>query len=78
MLEINNGDSRKAMASYTDGQGTVDKAVAAHGKDWLTFMPQQAQNRVRKYDDWVQRDHAAQEGAGGFTRNGACPMDKLR
>lgn len=70
LLDVNNGDSRKAMAAYTDGQGTVDKAVAAHGKDWLTFMPQQAQNRVNKYDEWTQRGYAAQEGAGGFTRNG--------
>lgn len=70
MVRRYNGDARKAMAAYTDGPGTVDNAVKEHGSDWLSAMPQQAKNRVAKYDDWISKGQSAQEGAGGFTRNG--------
>lgn len=70
MVKRYDGDARKAMAAYTDGPGTVDAAVKEHGSDWLSAMPQQAKNRVAKYDDWISKGQSAQEGAGGFTRNG--------
>lgn len=46
MMKRYSGDWRKASAAYTDGEGTVDKAVKEHGNDWLNFMPSQAQKRV--------------------------------
>lgn len=70
MVRRYEGDQRKAQAAYTDGPGTVDKAVKDYGSDWLTHMPQQAQTRVKRYDDWIAKGQTAQEGAGGFTRNG--------
>lgn len=70
MLQRYGGDNRKAMAAYTDGPGTVDSAIKGHGSDWLSAMPQQAQTRVSKYDEWARKGMDAQEGAGGFTRNG--------
>lgn len=65
-----NGDERKAQAAYTDGFGTVDNAVKNYGDAWLTAMPQQAKNRVARYDEWSKTAGAAGEGASGFTRNG--------
>lgn len=65
-----NGDERKAQAAYTDGFGTVDNAVKNNGDAWLTAMPQQAKNRVARYDEWSKTAGAAGEGASGFTRNG--------
>lgn len=46
MLKQYNGDWRKAASAYSDGAGTVNKAVKAGGEDWLNHMPQQAQKRV--------------------------------
>lgn len=70
LVRYYDGDSRKAQAAYTDGFGTVDSAVANKGSDWLSVMPQQAKSRVAKYDEWASKGMSAQEGAGGFTRNG--------
>lgn len=70
LVGVNGGDKRKAMAAYTDGQGTVDNAVKEHGADWLSFMPKQAQDRVSKYDAWSRTSGQSQTGADGFTRNG--------
>lgn len=64
------GDPRKAMAAYTDGPGTVDNAVKNFGADWLTHMPQQAQTRVARYDQWASAHQEVQQGAGTFTRGG--------
>ena len=50
--------------------GAVNKAVADKGSDWLTAVPQQARNRVAKYDEWAKNAGTAGEGASGFTRNG--------
>ncbi len=33
------GDYKKALASYNAGDGAVNAAVAAHGDNWLQFMP---------------------------------------
>lgn len=70
LVRYYNGDERKAQAAYTDGMGTVNKAVADKGSDWLTAVPQQARNRVAKYDEWAKNAGTAGEGASGFTRNG--------
>lgn len=64
------GDHDKAMAAYTDGPGTVDKAVQEHGTDWLTAMPAQAQNRVKSFHDWQRDGGDINSGASMFTRNG--------
>lgn len=64
------GDPRKAMAAYTDGPGTVDNAVKNFGADWLTHMPQQAQTRVARYDQWASAHQEVQQGAGTFARGG--------
>ncbi|QEM43042.1 tail tape measure protein [Escherichia phage vB_EcoM_4HA13] len=64
------GDYDKAMAAYTDGPGTVDRAVQEHGTDWLNAVPAQAQNRVKAFHDWQQNGGQLTDGAGGFTRNG--------
>lgn len=70
LVDVNHGDKRKAMAAYTDGQGTVDKAVKGFGADWLAHMPKQAQNRVSQYDAWSRTSNQSQTGADGFTRGG--------
>lgn len=44
------GDERKAAAAYTDGPGTLDKAVKDRGADWLSAMPSQAQKRVENLE----------------------------
>lgn len=64
------GDHEKAMAAYTDGPGTVDKAVDKNGLDWLTAVPMQAQNRVKAFREWAKSSQSLEEGATGFTRNG--------
>lgn len=64
------GSHEKAMAAYTDGAGTLDKALEQHGSDWLSAMPAQAQKRVKDYQDWVKNSGSISEGATGFTRNG--------
>ena len=64
------GDHEKAMAAYTDGAGTVDKAVDKFGMDWLSAVPAQAQKRVKAYRDWAKSSEGLDEGATGFTRNG--------
>ena len=64
------GDHEKAMAAYTDGPGTVDKAVDKNGLDWLTAVPAQAQNRVKAFREWSKSSQSLEEGATGFTRNG--------
>lgn len=64
------GDHEKAMAAYTDGPGTVDKAVDKNGLDWLTAVPVQAQNRVKAFREWSKSSQSLEEGATGFTRNG--------
>lgn len=70
LLKVNDGDHRKAMAAYTDGQGTVDKAVERLGSNWLNAMPAQAKNRVNRYDEWANRGGELQQGAGSFTNAG--------
>lgn len=75
LLKANNGDAERAMAAYTDGQGTLDKAVEQARKEgneskWLTYMPAQARNRVAAYKQWSANSVDMQEGASGFTRNG--------
>lgn len=64
------GDHEKAMAAYTDGAGTVGKAVDKFGMDWLSAVPAQAQKRVKAYRDWAKSSEGLDEGATGFTRNG--------
>lgn len=64
------GDHEKAMAAYTDGAGTVDKAIDKNGLDWLTAVPAQAQNRVKAFREWSKSSQSLEEGATGFTRNG--------
>lgn len=64
------GSHDKAMAAYTDGAGTLDKAIEQHGSDWLTAMPMQAQNRVAAWREFQRGSQGLGEGATGFTRNG--------
>ncbi|APD19722.1 tape measure protein [Pectobacterium phage PP101] len=66
LVDRYNGDYEKANAAYTDGAGTVDKAVKNYGDDWLKHVPQQAQNRVAEYRKWSKSTGAIQQGAGGF------------
>lgn len=42
------GDSDKALAAYNAGPGAVDKAIAAHGDDWLKHLPRETQVYVHK------------------------------
>jgi len=42
------GDAEKAIAAYNAGAGTVKKAVAAAGDDWLQAMPKETQDYVAK------------------------------
>lgn len=70
LVRMFDGDQRKAMAAYTDGQGAVRNAVNNFGNDWLSHMPQQAQVRVARYDQWASAHHDVQQGAGTFTRGG--------
>lgn len=65
------GNDDMAMAAYTDGPGTVDAAIKHHGNDWLNSMPAQAKNRVAAFHKWQEAGTNMQEGATGFTRNGA-------
>ena len=43
-----NGDYAKALAAYNAGSGAVNNAVAAAGTNWLSLMPYETQNYVRK------------------------------
>lgn len=74
LLGVNKGDHRKAMAAYTDGQGTVDKAVEAYGNAWLSAMPAQAQKRVSRYDSWNATSNELNRGASVFTDAGAAGL----
>lgn len=70
LLELNDGDSRKAHAAYANGQGSVERAEKSanlSGGSWEQYLPKQAQNRVKAWDEHVAE---SQIGAGGFTRNG--------
>lgn len=40
------GDMTKAAAAYNAGSPRVDKEIAAHGNDWLQFMPEETRNYV--------------------------------
>ncbi len=37
-----------ALAAYNQGLGTVQKAIAAHGSDWLAFVPFEGQKYVAR------------------------------
>lgn len=41
-------DPEKAWAAYNWGEGRVDKAVAAHGGDWLSTAPKETRDYVQK------------------------------
>lgn len=41
------GDIEKALAAYNAGPGTVERAIAAHGEDWLEHMSDGVQDYVR-------------------------------
>ncbi|WJN64315.1 tail fiber [Erwinia phage Orgeat] len=60
------GDYDKAAAAYTDGAGTVDRAVKQWGNDWLKHMPAQAQKRVADL-------HKLATGANGFAGGSTGP-----
>lgn len=63
------GDQRKAAAAYTDGPGTLDKAVKTYGDDWLNHMPQQAQKRVADLERMGV--FGKNSGAGRFAPDGS-------
>jgi soluble lytic murein transglycosylase-like protein len=42
------GDVSKALAGYNWGGGNVDKAVKAHGSDWLQYAPTETKNYIKK------------------------------
>lgn len=42
------GEPDQALAAYNAGPGAVDKAIAAHGADWLAHMPEETQAYVKK------------------------------
>lgn len=46
MLKAFDGDVQKALAAYNAGAGTVQKAVALHGDNWLSAMPEESQGYV--------------------------------
>jgi hypothetical protein len=48
LLDKYDGDTEKALAAYNWGEGNVDKAVEAHGSDWLQHAPTETQNYVGK------------------------------
>lgn len=48
MEQRSGGDLAKMWASYNAGPGAVDNAVKLHGPNWLSKMPAETQNYVRK------------------------------
>lgn len=46
-LQTYNGDYAKMLAAYNAGNGAVNTAVAAHGSNWLSYMPTETQNYVK-------------------------------
>ena len=48
MEKRSGGDLSKMWASYNAGPGAVDNAVAKYGVNWLSKMPSETQNYVRK------------------------------
>ena len=66
MYKRYDGDMAKAAAAYTDGPGTVDRAVEAYGSNWLSAMPQQAKNRVAALNKQLNQG----AGAAQYSANG--------
>jgi hypothetical protein len=62
------GDQEKAMAAYSDGPGTLNRAVKDHGADWLNHMPAQAQKRVHDFRNWQQQGNRMEAGADQFAQ----------
>lgn len=46
MVELFDGDKRKALAAYNGGPGKVQRAVSAHGENWFSAMPGETQAYV--------------------------------
>jgi hypothetical protein len=48
LMDKYDGDVTKVLAAYNGGFGRVDKLISKYGDDWLSHMPKETRNYVRK------------------------------
>ncbi len=69
-LAANNGDVRKALASYNAGLGTVQSLVAAHGANWERGLPSETKQYLAAIVGGAAPAVDAREGARAFGGRG--------